>query len=394
MSWKTACVAAALSLAGLPAGALAAQIDVIGTLDVDGWSRTEIMLAGKIEPGDRRKIEKLLHDDENAIVLLNSVGGDYREGLALAHLFRDRLVSTVVPSGARCLSACAIAFLGGAAAGEEGGTANSRSMALDAELGFHAPYLRTSGQLLTEEAVLNAYDHAIRTVTDFVRSAAAFDISADVAADMMTPQRDELFYIRKVDDIQRIGLEVQDIAPARKLTMQMARNICANGLATGEMTFGEAYETMQTLLKDLKWPAKPVIPLKTGYFGPVSKGWRIVLPVFEGGEGIGHYTCIVDTVTIDGTLYAGNRGYIFTDDGQDIMKAAKGFDPGPEDYGEPEFASAFHIGAVDPLATSDGDSSLRFEIVRPDTPLKDVAKTIRALEADAPVIAEASGAGK
>ena len=79
---------------------------------------------------------RLVAADDSVVVFLDSNGGDYREGLLLATLFKTRKVRTVVVAGDVCISACAIAFLGGTAYGEEGTEPFARSIAPNARLGF------------------------------------------------------------------------------------------------------------------------------------------------------------------------------------------------------------------------------------------------------------------
>lgn len=375
-------------LAGLTAitnFAEAAQIKAVGTIPNEG-EKTKIVLNGKIVPGDAPRLQKLLEPNYDAILFLNSSGGDYREGLALAHLLHDKLIPTALEPGASCLSACAIAFLGGNSLAEEDLTMASRSIPVGATLGFHAPYLRANSQPLTDEAVLESYDQAIKTVTDFVRSASGFGITPDVAADMMTPQRDSLYYVRTMDDLRRIGIEVQGIEPAKKLTPSMVKNICANGLVAGDTTFQKTYDDMERMLKDLKWDIRATIPIRTGYFGDIVKGSRVVVPMYVGGEGIGEYSCVVDAVVIDGNLRASDRGYIFTNDGGNILESAKHLDRGPESYGDPEIPSKFAVGAADPLSDSLDTDILRLELVPPDTLITDISDKIRSYEIAEPAI--------
>src|SRR5262249_842826 len=89
-----------------------------------------------------------------AIVAFESDGGSLIAGIRIGELIRMKGFYTVVPSGARCASACAIAWLGGA----------QRFMGEPALVGFHAAY-RNDGTGPTEagaaNAILGAYLNAI-----------------------------------------------------------------------------------------------------------------------------------------------------------------------------------------------------------------------------------------
>ena len=82
-----------------------------------------LRLTGALEPGDSDRVRDVLEhlkargksdSGELATIELDSAGGALEEGLRIGRLFRQFGVTTVIRSKARCLSACALAFLGGA----------------------------------------------------------------------------------------------------------------------------------------------------------------------------------------------------------------------------------------------------------------------------------------
>jgi hypothetical protein len=77
--------------------------------------------------------------------VLRSDGGSLLAGINIGRLIRLRNYATIVPSGARCASACAFAWLGG----------SPRYMASDAFVGFHAAY-RVEGGRAAESGAGNA----------------------------------------------------------------------------------------------------------------------------------------------------------------------------------------------------------------------------------------------
>lgn len=115
-----------------------------------------IELTGDIASGDSGRLKALFDanfkcgdgpgdcNPHSAMASLNSVGGDYKEGNELARFFRENSVATIVESGNVCLSACAIAFLGGTGFWATGGVGYfvARYMEPGARIGFHAPYLK------------------------------------------------------------------------------------------------------------------------------------------------------------------------------------------------------------------------------------------------------------
>ena len=80
-----------------------------------------------------------------AIVVLESNGGNLLAGIRIGALIRQRGFSAVVASASHCASACALAWLGG----------KVRYMGEGARIGFHAAF-RNAGGLRIESAAGNA----------------------------------------------------------------------------------------------------------------------------------------------------------------------------------------------------------------------------------------------
>ncbi|MCH9808081.1 MAG: hypothetical protein K0U74_10130 [Alphaproteobacteria bacterium] len=95
-------------------------------------------------------------------------GGSFIEGLRIARELRRHFV-TVVPNGAVCFSACAIAFMGG---GRRDGIFSEyehvpgRYLHIGGRLGFHSPELALpKGQSYTSANVVSAYASALRSIS-------------------------------------------------------------------------------------------------------------------------------------------------------------------------------------------------------------------------------------
>ncbi len=155
-----AVIIAALSALLTPAlvtiGAHAASF-AVDSRAVEGPSRTApivfrtIRLTGMIEIGDAERLRTLvaplarqprfLPDAPLATLELSSMGGDLIEGLRLGYLMREYNLASVVRRGDLCLSACALAFLGGTAVHSQGETIPSRTIEIGARVGFHNFFL-------------------------------------------------------------------------------------------------------------------------------------------------------------------------------------------------------------------------------------------------------------
>lgn len=89
------------------------------TSSVSKEGKTVISLDGEIAPGDAERIKSIIKasNDSGRMVSgirLNSVGGNLLEGVVLAELIRFAKIATVVANGAKCASACFVAFAAGA----------------------------------------------------------------------------------------------------------------------------------------------------------------------------------------------------------------------------------------------------------------------------------------
>ena len=108
VGWIFVCVLAS-SGAGLAAG--------ISKRDAQILDKQVFDLSGPIESGDLERLRALAPSDGQSIISFDSNGGDFQAGLALARYLHEKSIGTIVEDGRKCLSACAIAFLGGTALG-------------------------------------------------------------------------------------------------------------------------------------------------------------------------------------------------------------------------------------------------------------------------------------
>jgi hypothetical protein len=101
------------------------------------WRRTRCWWRGSLEIEDvltfKTKVAPL---KDAARVSLISTGGRINTDIQIGHVIRQRGWHTVVPPGATCTSACAIAWLAG----------TTRSMWPTSKVGFHAAYKMREGQ--------------------------------------------------------------------------------------------------------------------------------------------------------------------------------------------------------------------------------------------------------
>ncbi len=97
-----------------------------------------ISVRGPIENGDGSAFESLARTSNAKVVILESPGGALIDGLRIGRTARQVGLATLVPAGSSCMSACALAWLGG----------QKRFAPEGSVIGFHAAY--TEGARGTE----------------------------------------------------------------------------------------------------------------------------------------------------------------------------------------------------------------------------------------------------
>lgn len=146
------------------------QVSVSADFDLGGDQEMGCFatLSGVIVRGDAVRVAGSLNKSDfhqKGPICLDSPGGLWAEGLALMELFYELAIPTAVPAGARCESACAIAFLGGSTRSLNVIPFRARFLHVEGQLGFHAPYLEVPPGQYDETTVLAAFGRAMEVVT-------------------------------------------------------------------------------------------------------------------------------------------------------------------------------------------------------------------------------------
>lgn len=153
-----------------------------------------IRLTGLIGQGDADRLRKMLEglraakaslptpSSPLATVELSSTGGDLYEGLKLGYLFREFGAATVVRANDQCLSACALAFLGGTQGHlPSQAPIPSRTIEIGGQVGFHTFSLTSPGDLSASskdarEGAVRGFNVARGGTAALVHYAARMDI--------------------------------------------------------------------------------------------------------------------------------------------------------------------------------------------------------------------------
>ncbi len=176
---------------------------------VDFSTSPHFRVEGPILSGDAAKLSALLRQElpdpnfdwsNNVIVSLNSDGGDFYEGLALADVISAFAVPTFVGPGDRCLSSCAIAFLGGHIIYVRKSRGDSlRYIHDEAIVGFHAPFSELPSAIqLPEGTPLSAqlmsqitrqfYGQAQAAINEITKRMSGWGLSSDFVFSMLSKE--------------------------------------------------------------------------------------------------------------------------------------------------------------------------------------------------------------
>jgi ATP-dependent protease ClpP protease subunit len=230
-----------VALSVIPAAAEAASIFVSGPMQMDPAIGCSITLSGQIETGDMAAlagiVDPAIAADNNypdfrtgrqIVLCMQSTGGSFLEGLRLAEYLSDKAITTKVMPGGSCMSACALAFMGGNLDTRSGvGWQPSRYLHPTSRLGFHAPRLDLPQEGFTRKDVDRAYASALLAIGLLSQKANKLRLSQALLTDMVSHIGDDFELIDTVDDIavNNIQMYGYDAGP---MTEQASSFACWN----------------------------------------------------------------------------------------------------------------------------------------------------------------------
>src|SRR5262245_4693996 len=182
---KQLLLCAALLIAATPA--LAANIS-LSPLDGDP-AHAIVAVEGHLVADDHVKFRTQVGRLTKAVVAFSSDGGNLLAGIEIGKTIRLKSFATAVLDGQRCVSACALAWLGG----------SPRFMGRAAHVGFHAAYIEREGRA-SESGVGNALVGSYLTQIGLSEAAVVYITQA-------APTEMTLLTLR---DAEKIGIEVLD----------------------------------------------------------------------------------------------------------------------------------------------------------------------------------------
>lgn len=206
-----------------------------------------LRLSGPIEEGDADRLRVILARLKTtsppqapgrpfATIELSSTGGDVYEGLKIGYLLREYSVASVVRAQDLCLSACALAFLGGTLSRAGPTFVPSRSIEIRGQVGFHNFSLNTNSDQVpstqsSRDGLVVGFGMARGGASALVRYAATMGIDTSFVARLLARSVEQWEYIDLAGtfitlQVCPIGLDLLRTTP-----VSIATNICNNATA-------------------------------------------------------------------------------------------------------------------------------------------------------------------
>lgn len=249
---------ALLALAARPAGALSIDVEsrmVPELAGTPGMALNRLRITGPFEKGDADRLRALLEtlrgragrrpDGSLAVAELSSGGGDILEGVKIGYLFREFDVATLVRRGDRCLSACALAFLGGTARHASPEVIVARRLEIGGQVGFHNVFLnyqalKNPETTAAETAARQGFEVALSGASTLVRYAADMGIAPGFVARLLGRPTEHFDYVDSIETFAALGIcPTEALMPAIPRERQ-AINVCNNALGWEKADAGQA----------------------------------------------------------------------------------------------------------------------------------------------------------
>lgn len=188
----------------------------------------DLKLQGAIESGDFERPRDQLDKAER--LCLNSPGGSYFDGIKLFQHIAESKIKTAVEASDSCLSACAIAFMGGAD-GAYGDRFPARTIYAGGVLGFHSPFLVGSVSSKLPSEVNNlafGIEVGVRVVAALLRADKFNLLPKRLLAEMLETPSSSIYAIDTLAKIALADVALAGIAAPAKITKSMLYRACVN----------------------------------------------------------------------------------------------------------------------------------------------------------------------
>lgn len=224
-----------------------------------------LRITGPFQQGDGDKLRSMLaglkaktariSGQPLATAELSSSGGDLFEGLKVGYLFREFEVATLVRKGDVCLSACAMAFLGGTASRMPPTPVPSRTIEIGGQVGFHnftldATVVQNETKGDTTAGIARGFGLGRAGASALIRYAADLGVDAGFIAQLLVRPPDTWLYIDTNEVFLTVGACPSGPEPPLGRLEQQAVNVCNH--ASGGVNLAEASQARSVAARDAK----------------------------------------------------------------------------------------------------------------------------------------------
>ena len=224
-----------------------------------------LRITGRFEQGDGEKLRVMLVGLKGktarmagqplATAELSSSGGDLLESLKVGYLFREFEVATLVRKGDICLSACAMAFLGGTASRLPPTPLPSRTIEIGGQVGFHNFTLdsavvqnETKGD--TTAGIARGFGLGRAGASALIRYAADLGVDPGFIAQLLVRPPDTWLYIDTNEMFLTVGACPSGSEPPLGRLELQAVNVCNH--ATGGSYVAEPSQARPMTAREAK----------------------------------------------------------------------------------------------------------------------------------------------
>lgn len=219
-----------------------------GTVETARSALCDIRYSGEVEKGDSDKLVAALravdlktlpagrlrneYELSNDVAVpwlcLNSPGGSFGEAVAFirATLLQVNFAAVVEPK-AECYSACALMFLGGHIHEGDGYFELYRRLSIDAQLGFHAPYLGPVGPAMNDKVISASYRAGVLAVADLLSLNEGF-FPRGLLAEFLRVGPDDFYRIDRVGQLAAWQVNLIGYRRPADFTEDQFENVCHN----------------------------------------------------------------------------------------------------------------------------------------------------------------------
>ena len=214
---------------------------LIETPDADKLRAELTKIRAKIPPGD----------GPMATIEFSSKGGDLLEGIKMGYLLREFDVASLVRKEDMCLSACALAFLGGTQSRQPPAPIPNRRIAIGGKVGFHnftinVSHVQTETKGDAAAGITRSFNLARAGAAQMMRFVTDMGVEPAFIAQLVGLAPESWQYVDTAGEFLETGTCPVGSLPAPGRLEMQAINVCSN--ATGWLTVLEPSQAQRQSL--------------------------------------------------------------------------------------------------------------------------------------------------